>query len=117
MCGKSVKNKKLLNFCIKGIRIWYKWLRKLKWIEKRQRWGSTKLQKILTKANRRNQRRRMYNAYMKLKRSVEKWHADQLRRRMVRKIIYLKKNRAKKICGLNFLFFFRFFLIKFIFIV
>ena len=59
----------------------------------------------------------MYNAYMKLKRSVEKWHADQLRRRMVRKIIYLKKNRTKKICGLNFLFFFRFFLIKFIFIV
>ena len=45
----------------------------------------------------------MYNAYMKLKRSVEKWHADQLRRRMVRKIIYLKKNRTKKICGLNFL--------------
>ena len=57
----------------------------------------------------------MYNAYMKLKRSVEKWHADQLRRRMVRKIIYLKKNRTKKICGLNFLLVFSY--QKFIFIV
>ena len=56
----------------------------------------------------------MYNAYMKLKRSVEKWHADQLRRRMVRKIIYLKKKQDKKNLWFEFFIFFRFFLIKFI---
>ena len=84
----------------RGLKKWYRWMRKLRWIANRQRWGSTKLQKILTKAQRRNQRRRMYNAYMKMKGAVEKWHADQLRRRMaaskVRKMLWQRMVEGMK---------------------
>jgi hypothetical protein len=84
----------------RGLKLWYKWMRKLRWIANRQRWGSTRLQRLLTKANRRNQRRRMYNAYMKLKWAVEKWHADKLRRRMaaskVRKLLWRRMVEGMK---------------------
>jgi len=47
----------------------------------------------------------MYNAYMKLKRSVEKWHADQLRRRMaaskVRKLLWKRMIEGMKRVFLN----------------
>ena len=76
----------------KKLRKWYRWMRKMIWIENRQRWGSTKLQKILSKAHRRNQRRRLYNAYMALYNLNAKYKADQLRKRMaankVRKMLW-----------------------------
>lgn len=82
------------------VRFWNRWARKLNWIAKRQRWGSTRLQRILTKASRRNARRRLQNAYMTLKRLVEKYHEDMMRRRMaaskLRKIIWRRLLRRKK---------------------
>ena len=58
------------------------------------------MQRILTKASRRNARRRLQNAYMTLKRLVEKYHEDMMRRRMaaskLRKIIWRRLLRRKK---------------------
>jgi hypothetical protein len=86
----------------KKLKVWYRWMRKMIWIENRQRWGSTKLNKILAKAWRRNQRRRMYNAFMKFKYLNEKYKADQIRKRMaaskVRKMLWRRMiNNMKRV--------------------